>query len=227
MVEVDNMSISGRDPLKAEISSDTLLTGLAPSLSRQPRPPDSAAAAPPLSSEAVRILASTAPLPPPRRKLLEGLALLWHDHWEDAHSIAQSREDAINASEPHSDSLTEDAINASEPHSDSLTEGQADYDLLHAMVHRREGDYPNADYWFRAAGRHPSHALLELAISKSPPDGLPSLPSLLPGGRWSPKVFSAEVRRVAGAARSEKETEILIRLQALEFRAFSDWLLSA
>lgn len=49
---------------------------------------------------------------------------LWHDangDWEAAHNIAQSQE------------------------------GVRDYDLLHAYLHRKEGDNGNANYWYRRA----------------------------------------------------------------------------
>jgi hypothetical protein len=34
-------------------------------------------------------------------------------------------------------------------------EGVATFDYLHAIVHRREGDYSNSKYWFRQVGAHP------------------------------------------------------------------------
>lgn len=49
---------------------------------------------------------------------------LWYDakgNWEAAHNIAQSRE------------------------------GMPDYDLLHAYLHRKEGDDWNARYWYSRA----------------------------------------------------------------------------
>lgn len=52
------------------------------------------------------------------------LQALWHDangNWEKAHEVAQGRE------------------------------GVADYDRLHAYLHRKEGDQFNAGYWYRRA----------------------------------------------------------------------------
>ncbi len=60
------------------------------------------------------------------RPVALGLALLWHDHWDAAHEVAQS------------------------------DEGESDHDLLHYFVHRREGDFGNAGYWLRAAEGHPA-----------------------------------------------------------------------
>lgn len=53
------------------------------------------------------------------------LQALWHDangEWEQAHTVAQSRE------------------------------GDPPYDRLHAYLHRKEGDRFNASYWYRRVG---------------------------------------------------------------------------
>ena len=53
------------------------------------------------------------------------LLALWYDangQWEQAHDIAQSREE------------------------------EPPYDRLHAYLHRKEGDRFNANYWYRRAG---------------------------------------------------------------------------
>lgn len=34
-------------------------------------------------------------------------------------------------------------------------EGHADFDWLHAMLHRIDGDTSNASYWYKSAGREP------------------------------------------------------------------------
>lgn len=146
----------------------------------------------PLSAAAVRELALSAALPPPRRKVLEGLSLLWHDHWDAAHAVAQSHE------------------------------GQPDHDLLHAIGHRREGDYANADYWFRSAGRHPAFGRLA-AAAEPLLAGSPLRALLLPERAWSYKAFTAEVRK---AAKDGSADDILVRLQALEMRTFAQCLIS-
>lgn len=167
---------------------DALFGGDPPSLSLRPGP----VARSVLTPAEVRDLAFNAPLPPPRRKVLEGLSLLWHDHWEVAHAVAQSHEE------------------------------QPDHDLLHAIGHRREGDYPNADYWFRSAGRHP--ALGRLAASAGPLlAGSPLREVLLPDRAWSTKAFTAAVRT---AVKDGSPEGILARLQALEMRAFAECLVS-
>jgi hypothetical protein len=167
---------------------DALFGGPPPALDAVPRAGSSR-----LSADEVRKRAASAMIPPPRRRLLEGLALLWHDHLDAAHAVAQGHE------------------------------GQPDHDLLHAMLHRREGDYPNAEYWFRSAGRHPSHAVLEREASSLLASGDPLRDRLLPSGRWSSKAFVAETR--AAAREKPAASSLLERLQALEFRAFAGWLL--
>lgn len=127
-----------------------------------------------------------------RNRALEGLALLWHGHGEAAHEIAQSRE------------------------------GDQDYDLLHALFHRREGDYGNAGYWFAQAGKHPCYPALARRLSTQPfPPQLRE--ALLPGGAWSPAAFNAEARRRAREV--TPAAELLIRIQAEEYRALAGWLL--
>lgn len=91
------------------------------------------------------------------------------------------------------------------------------------MLHRRDGDYPNSEYWFRSARRHPSHAALEREASVLLAPGDPLRDRLLPSGRWSSRAFVAEVR--AAAQGNAESAALLRRLQALEFRAFAAWLL--
>lgn len=128
-----------------------------------------------------------------RNRVLEGLVLLWHDHWEAAHEIAQS------------------------------LEGDPDHDLLHGIVHRREGDYANAEYWFGGAGKHSGYRILAEGLSV-----LPLAPGmragLLPGGSWSPAAFNEEVRR--HDRENPEAVETLAMIQAEEFRALA-WSLFA
>jgi hypothetical protein len=142
----------------------------------------------------VRALALAHAFPPSapdsarRNQALAGLALLWHDQWEAAHETAQSRE------------------------------GDPDHDLLHALFHRREGDYGNAEYWFGRAGKHPGYPILAERLSVLPvPPALRA--TILPGGIWSAQAFNAEVRRRAREESPAAET--LAMIQAEEYRALA------
>jgi hypothetical protein len=85
-----------------------------------------------LSLQAIRALERQYPerFADARGRVALGLIYLWHDHWEEAHHVAQA------------------------------DEGEAHHDLLHAILHRRERDFSNSGYWFRGAGRNAAFELL-------------------------------------------------------------------
>lgn len=125
-------------------------------------------------------------LTPSRRRVAEGLLYLWNDHWDAAHEVAQE------------------------------DEGEPDHDLLHALAHRREGDFSNAGYWFRRAGRAACHAALPARVAPLL-NGSPLAAKVLPGGAWSATGFLEAVRR-------EEQPALLRALQAEEFSAFLESL---
>jgi hypothetical protein len=57
----------------------------------------------------------------------------------------------------------------------------AEGSFWHGIMHRREGDYPNAKYWFRQAGPHAIHRPLVEAIRERVSTELE-----VPGGREEP-----------------------------------------
>ena len=126
-----------------------------------------------------------ATLPPVRRAAALGLAHLWHDDLDAAHGHCQAHED------------------------------DADCNYVHALLHRREGDFANAKYWFREVGSHPVYDAIATAARAQ------GLLHLLGEGGWDPAVgvdaCAKAVRSGAGAG--------LIALQAAEFRALAVHLL--
>jgi hypothetical protein len=176
-----------------------------------PRPARSGTLSPGEVRKAVAETARNLPAKPARDRLrvLEGLALLWHDHWDAAHEIAQSKE------------------------------GEPDHDLLHAILHRREGDFANAGYWFGGSGKHPCYQTLPLRIAALSIEGMKATGLL--EERWSARVFLAAVRADAelasrdrvGTSRtfptspsspSSAVKDTLVRVQAEEFRVFAAYL---
>lgn len=160
-----------------------------PSLGLEPRPGTLDAAA--ARKAVIGNLEPSAGTPAPDRlRLLEGIALLWHDHWNEAHETAQSRE------------------------------GERDFDLLHAILHRREGDFANSGHWFREAGKHPCYPILERRLALIP--GAGAAAGLTAEGRWSPSAFLGKVKGLSGA--SGEAVRMAEAIQAEEFRAFAEWL---
>ncbi|MBA3699196.1 MAG: hypothetical protein H0W78_10110 [Planctomycetes bacterium] len=112
------------------------------------------------------------------------LALLWHDDLDGAHQLCQAHE------------------------------GHPECDYVHALLHRREGDFANAKYWFREVGSHPVYATAATAASTL------GLAALAAGGRWRP---AAMVDACAAAlAREPGLRPALMQIQAAEFRALAE-----
>jgi hypothetical protein len=111
------------------------------------------------------------------------LALLWHDDLDGAHQLCQAHE------------------------------GHPECDYVHALLHRREGDFANAKYWFREVGDHPVYATVATAATTL------DLAALVSEGRWRP---AAMVDACAAAlAHEPARLPALMQVQAAEFRALA------
>jgi hypothetical protein len=119
----------------------------------------------------------------PRQAALLGLSLLWHDHWDAAHQTVQAHE------------------------------GNSDCDLIHGILHRREGDLANARFWCRQVPDHPGFAPIAAALQNQGAR-LPSLSQFLPKGKWSALAF------LQAAIQNPNDQE-LQTIQALELTAIA------
>lgn len=92
--------------------------------------------------------------------LFRAAALLWHDHHDAAHAIAQD---------------------------DPSSEGS----FLHAILHRREPDPSNAQYWIRRVGRHPVYVTIakRVAAYLEGDEFKRWRDILLPNGQWDAEGF--------------------------------------
>jgi len=117
---------------------------------------------------------------------LEGVALLWHDHLDAAHVIAQEHEDA-------------------------------DGNFLHAVMHRREGDFANSAWWWRRVGRHDVFDALTVAAGTTASGGSTG---------WDPEAFVTRCQEALTNGDAAQQ-QALIAVQAIELTLFARHLLDS
>jgi hypothetical protein len=168
--------------------------------------------------------------------MLAGL-WLWHDGLVECHEIAQMdteklRRTTLNLhSKISKTSQNVQSMQAVENDKDRLQRQLAtamnSLSFWHAIMHRREGDFSNAKYWYH---RCPNHHVMKMlaAVSSSLAEGFESDRQVkrIISGPWSPDALVDLVEEV-NEKPSDPRFDLAVKLQRAEWTGLFDYCVHA
>ena len=108
--------------------------------------------------------------------------------------------------------------------SHSISQGvhTASGSFWHAIMHRREGDFSNAQYWFRAVGEHPIFEQLAARAAELAAElgDTTAINRLTPGNTWDPFAFVEMCARAVGG--NQAELALCAAIQQAEWESLFD-----
>ena len=172
---------------------------------------------------------------PPAYAMLAGL-WLWHDALSECHEIAQKSSEELDRAPlsahpaPSRISLSNQSPSADSSFIPSTGSGQALHPsssstlaFWHAIMHRREGDFSNAKYWYARCRTHPVLATMGPFCG----DVLNHLPAdisflrLIHDG-WNPNAF-VDLTEQVHRNPSDRRRAAVVELQKVEWRLLFDY----
>lgn len=155
------------------------------------------------------------PVEPWQTELDGRIGKLQPERWSDGDSSKLQYAQAVQSGLY----LWNDSLNASHELSQRITNETGSY--LHGMMHRMEGDYSNANYWFRTAGSHPVANRIQNRVQSlvaghktldKPGSLMNELIQLSEQSEWDPGNFTTLVERACEAP----EPTVVRSLQAVQ-----------
>src|SRR5258706_3132231 len=157
--------------------------------------------------------------------MLAGL-WLWHDALDECHQIAQMEPHGIPHGKTSKTLLNVHSVESEENDNgrkyQQLQDAAISLSFWHAIMHRREGDFSNAKYWYARCTSHPVLQTMAPFVN----DILHPLPAdksflRLTHGGWNPNAF-VDLSEQLHTRPTDPRHSVAVALQKLESRLFFD-----